>query len=310
MKKCLFTTILLTILILCLPIAADPTDTPCTIDLSGDWNFSLDPENIGEQEQWFSDTLPLIIKLPGSTTENGFGDDITVDTKWTGGFWNSAWFAEKKYEKYRQPGNIKISFWLQPTKHYVGPAWYQKNVVIPQNWKNKQITLFLERTHWETKAWVDGKYIGAKNSLSTPNRFELGSLNPGKHQIVLCVDNTVKIDVGRDAHSVSDNTQTNWNGIIGKMQLQAEDSVTIDDVQIYPDIKNKNAKVVVTVGNRFSKTLISHTRTDVYKSLLAGSIKAMTVNESWLYQSTSSLDIMPTVSDDNANVFKGWLSAG
>ena len=278
MKKCLLPTILLTILTLYLPLAADPIDTRCTIDLSGDWNFSLDPENIGEQEQWFSKTLPLTIKLPGSTTENGFGDDITVDTKWTGGFWNNAWFTEKKYEKYRQDGNIKISFWLQPTKHYVGSAWYQKNVVIPQNWKNKKIKLLLERTHWETKVWVDGKYIGAKNSLSTPNRFELGSLDPGKHQIALCVDNTVRINVGKDAHSVSDNTQTNWNGIVGKMQLQAENSVTIDNVQIYPDIKNKKAKVVVTIRNSSSKTIAADIKlkADSFNSKTKHNVPAVT----------------------------------
>ena len=255
MKKCLLPTILLTVLTLCLPLAADPADTCWTIDLSGDWNFSLDPENIGEQKQWFADTLPLIIKLPGSTTENGFGDDITVDTKWTGGFWNNAWFTEKKYEKYRQDGNIKIFFWLQPLKHYTGKAWYRKKINVQEDFKDKQVTLLLERCHWETKVWVDGKYIGVKNSLSTPNRFELGSLYPGKHHIALCVDNTVRINVGKDAHSVSDNTQTNWNGIVGKMQLQAEDSVTIDGVQIYPDIKNKKAKVVITVRNSSSKTI-------------------------------------------------------
>ena len=34
----------------------------------------------------------------------------------------------------RQPGNIKIPFWLEPVKYYKGVAWYQKDVEIPENW--------------------------------------------------------------------------------------------------------------------------------------------------------------------------------
>jgi len=223
------------------------------IDLAGQWELRLDPEGVGEKNKWFKAKLEDKVTLPGSLTENGFGDEVTAQTKWTGAFWNSVWFTDEKYEKYRQPGNIKITFWLQPLKYYVGKAWYRKEVIIPENFKGKQVALLLERCHWETQVWVDEKCIGTKNSLSTPNRFELGLLKPGRHQITLCVDNTVKINVGRDAHSVSDNTQSNWNGVVGKMQLEAKDSVTIEDVQVYPDIKNKNAKVVVTVKNSSSK---------------------------------------------------------
>lgn len=230
----------------------DPGRT--VIDLAGQWEVSLDPEDIGEKQKWFKAILPDKITLPGSLTQNGLGDEVTAKTKWTAGFWNKAWLTDKQYEKYRQPGNVKINSWLQPLKHYVGKAWYRKQIDIPENFKGKQITLLLERCHWETKVWVDGKYIGVKNSLSTPNRFRLGKLNPGKHNIALCVDNTLKINVGQDAHSVSDQTQGNWNGVVGKMLLQAQDSVTIDNVQIYPDIENKLAKVVVTVKNSSKRT--------------------------------------------------------
>jgi hypothetical protein len=250
------------------------------IDLAGQWDFRLDPEGVGEDQKWFEQGLPDKINLPGSTAENGFGDDITASTKWTGGFWNSVWFTDKKYEKYRQDGNVKITFWLQPLKHYVGKAWYRKQVNIPKDFKGKRVTLLLERCHWETKVWVDGKYIGVKNSLSTPNRFELGSLKPGRHRIALCVDNTVKINVGKDAHSVSDNTQTNWNGIVGRMQLQAEDSVTIDDVQVYPDVKNKKAKVAVTVKNSSSEKIAAdiNLKADSFNSKTKHSVPAVTKN--------------------------------
>ncbi|MHC4720324.1 MAG: sugar-binding domain-containing protein [Planctomycetota bacterium] len=219
------------------------------ICLAGQWGFRLDPKEVGEKEKWFEADLPERIRLPGSMTENGFGDEVSVDTKWTGDIVDRSWYTDKKYEKYRQSGNVKVPFWLTPLKHYVGPAWYQRTVDIPGSWRNKRVVLFLERAHWETKLWVDGKEIGMRNSLSTAHEYELGKLTPGEHLLTIRVDNTIKINVGPNSHSISDHTQTNWNGIVGKIELRATDAVRVDDVQVYPDVQNKNAKVRVTVRN-------------------------------------------------------------
>ena len=221
-----------------------------TISLAGQWRFQLDPENIGEKENWYDGKLTDRIKLPGSTAENGFGDDISVDTKWTGRIIDRSWFTDEKYEKYRQPGNIKIPFWLTPVKHYVGPAWYQRQVDVPRNWQGRRITLFLERCHWETKVWVDGVAAGMQDSLCTPHIYDLSELmTPGKHLLAIRVDNAMKYNVGVNAHSVSDNTKSNWNGIVGRMELQTTDTVWISDIQVYPDIENGIAKVRITVRN-------------------------------------------------------------
>jgi hypothetical protein len=170
---------------------------------------------MGEKEKWYSSKLTDRIKLPGSTAENGFGDDISVDTKWTGRIIDRSWFTDAKYEKYRQPGNVKIPFWLTPVKHYVGPAWYQKQLDIPRNWQGKRIVLFLERCHWETKVWVDGVAASIQDSLCTPHLYDLSRLmTPGKHLLTIRVDNAMKYNVGVNAHSVSDHTQSNWNGIV------------------------------------------------------------------------------------------------
>jgi hypothetical protein len=114
------------------------------ISLAGQWLFKLDPADTGEKEKWFNSRLPEHINLPGSTTENGFGDDISLDTEWTGSIIDKSFFTDAKYQKYRRPGSIKIPFWLTPVKHYKGPAWYQKQVDIPPDWAGKRITLFLE----------------------------------------------------------------------------------------------------------------------------------------------------------------------
>ena len=54
------------------------------ISLAGMWRFQLDHANAGIKERWFERTLPQKIRLPGSLPAQGVGDDITVETKWTG----------------------------------------------------------------------------------------------------------------------------------------------------------------------------------------------------------------------------------
>ena len=80
--------------------------------------------------------------------------------------------------------------------------------------------LFLERPHWETRVWIDDRSVGARDSLSTPHQYDLGPLTPGPHRLTIRVDNRMIVDVGENAHSVSDHTQGNWNGIVGRMELR------------------------------------------------------------------------------------------
>jgi len=223
-----------------------------TIDLAGDWSFKIDSLDQGVSEEWYGTSLAETVVLPGSMAENGKGNDITVDTQWTGNMWNdSLWYKDDKMKKYREKGNVKVPFWLSPVKVYKGPAWYQKKVTVPESWGNKQINLRLERVHWESTVWVDGKKIGMENSLGTTHEYDMnGFLSPGEHTITVRVDNRVKdIDVGVDAHSISDNTQTNWNGIVGDIQLIATSKVSMGMVKLYPNVSNKNVKAVVQLEN-------------------------------------------------------------
>lgn len=220
------------------------------IDLAGKWAFELDPDDRGVKEAWHGHRLKRSINLPGSVQEQGYGNDISVDTKWTANIADRTWYVSPKYEKYRRPGKVKVPFWLQPEKEYVGPAWYQREIEIPPAWSGKRVVLILERCHWETTVWLDDEKIGVTNSLSTRNTFVLFSkAEPGRHRLTLRVDNRLKINVGANAHSVSDHTQSNWNGVTGRIELVATDPVWIDDVQVYPDVEKKGARVRIRIGN-------------------------------------------------------------
>src|SRR5512135_2059501 len=104
------------------------------ISLAGEWGFKIDSLDQGLKDHWYSEKFDDSVKLPGSMAENGKGYEVTVNTDWTGDIVDRSWFTEKKYEKYRQPGNIKIPFWLKPVKYYKGVAWYQKEGDLPPQW--------------------------------------------------------------------------------------------------------------------------------------------------------------------------------
>jgi len=222
-----------------------------SIPLSGEWKFRIDSLDQGIDRKWFSLDLEESVKLPGSMADNGKGNEVGVNTPWTGDIVDRSYFTDKKYERYRKPGNIKIPFWLKPVKYYKGPAWYQKTVDIPAGWSGRRIVLFLERCHWESTVFVNEKRAGSQNSLATPHEYDITDLLlPGKNKITIRIDNRMVVPVGVNSHSVSDHTQSDWNGITGTISLIATSGVFIDDIKVFPDVVNQKARVIVNIGNR------------------------------------------------------------
>jgi len=218
------------------------------LSLEGQWKFRIDSLDVGIREQWFAEVLEGSAGLPGSMAENGLGDELTLDTKWTGSISDRSYFTEDRYAKYRQAGNIKIPFWLKPVKYYAGPAWYQKVVNIPEDWNDKQVILHLERCHWESKVYVNEHEVGSRNSLAVPHEYDLTPyLEPGLNTLSIRIDNRMIVAVGINSHSVSEHTQSNWNGIIGDLYLEAHSLVRMKNIQIFPDIHSGSARVDFTI---------------------------------------------------------------
>lgn len=219
------------------------------LSLAGQWRFVMDRDDVGIAQQWFSAALPdESVNLPGSMTENGKGDEVTLETQFTGRIRDTSLFDDPRYEPYRQPGNIKFPCWLTPEKYYKGVAWYQVTVTVPGEWTDRVVHLHLERAHWFTQVWVDGREIGSGESLSTPHRYALGKLQPGEHVVTVRVDNRLLIDVGEDAHSVTDHSQTSWNGLIGALELVSTPAAWIENVQVYPAADRSSVRCQVALS--------------------------------------------------------------
>ncbi len=203
------------------PVLAFDSANENSISLAGSWAFRLDPKNSGVVEKWFSHDLEDMIKLPGTTDEN---------------------FKGIKKDEYHDGRLSRVFYWK-------GPAWYQRRVTIPESWKNKRIMLFLERTK-NVQVWVDDTYCGSDDSLSAPQIYDLtGAMTPGRHVLTILVDNAKLPPVG-PAHAVDERTQTNWNGIIGRVELRATCGLWLDEIQAYPDIVQKKALLQVVIKNR------------------------------------------------------------
>ncbi len=231
-----------------------------TIDLSGEWKFKLDPSNIGIKKMWYNQDFESNITLPGALQNQGYGNNVTAKTPWVvAEIADNSWYTEPMFAKYREDDNLHYTNNFQPKKHYIGAAWYQLKFKAPADIKSKKIVLMLERVHWESQLYINGKYVNTERSLLAPHRFDISKfLIPGEdNRIVLRVNNDQIISVGKNAHSWGDQTMSAWNGIIGDIMLEiAPESVRIESCDIYPDIDKKSAIIKLNIYNGEEKTSI------------------------------------------------------
>jgi len=205
-----------------------------TLDLSGKWSCTLDKDSNGISEEWFLKDLDgLDVNLPGALNENKIGTRAGLDTPNI----SSGKFAPEELSK---DGESKIMAGLKRTYTYIGKAWYQKEIEIGEEWEGKHLTLFLERCGWETSLWIDGKKAGSETSLVTPHIYDISHLlKPGKHRITILCDNQPKINYG--GMMIAEDGYTNWNGIIGKMEITAKERIHINSVKIFPTVAYSQA---------------------------------------------------------------------
>ena len=213
------------------------------IDLAGMWDFSM-----GDEPKYTD-----YVMLPGSMLTNDKGTPVSVNTQWTGSLYDSSYYFNPYMERYRQEGNMKFPFFLTPERHYVGNAWYRRTIYVPKDWGDQRIVLFLERPHIETTVYVNGREVGHQMSLSVPHEYDVTKyMKAGeRNEIAIRVYNGIEnVCVGQDSHSVTDQTQGNWNGIAGRIELQAQwKRLNIRHVRIIPDLSVNMLTVEVQLEN-------------------------------------------------------------
>jgi hypothetical protein len=118
--------------------------------LAGRWQFQADPQDKGLAGRWFGKELSQTIRLPGSMPENGYGNDVTVETQWNRADRGRSWFSDEKYE-HLPPGRTTSRFALlaDPGQTLRRTAW-SRRTSDPERW-NARDRAVLERCHWNTQ---------------------------------------------------------------------------------------------------------------------------------------------------------------
>ena len=164
------------------------------------------------------DKLTETVELPGTTDTNMKGDLVN---------------------KYDETTHLTRRY------SYRGRAWYQHEIEIPADWKGMPVYLFLERTK-PSEVYVDGKLMGSSNDISTPQVYNLSSaLTTGSHKLSIMVDNGsgVPEQIYASSHAYTEDTQTNWNGIIGEIYLTTSQPQALPATkQIHPNFKDFHIK--------------------------------------------------------------------
>lgn len=199
-----------------------------TMDLSGEWRCALDTNHTSTMPSVF----PFRMNLPGTTDTNHLGTPATSTIETTH---------------------------LTRLYSFKGQLWVERDVEIPESWRGKHIELTLERTK-VTEIFVDGKRVGGSREVIAPQTFDLtAALQPGPHKLTICVDNASGIpqQLYASSHAFSEDTQTNWNGIIGRLELNATNPCHITRIDIQPKADG-TAVVLVRFAGRPKKNTQLH----------------------------------------------------
>jgi hypothetical protein len=145
---------------------------------------------------------------------------------------------------------------LTRLRSYVGEATFSRSVTIPADWKGHNISLQLGRSK-PACVYVDGNFAASDSSVSTGYNFDLSKLlTPGKHRIDITVDNSSKSvpeQLLGSSHAYTEDTQTNWNGIIGDIKLTAVNKLNISSLNIIGNASQKSLVIDVGINGKVSK---------------------------------------------------------
>ncbi len=204
------------------------------MNLAGEWRAYLDYEGTASENGIFEKPLKgVLIKFPGTTNENKLGEKLKID-----------------YQMNKE--NVRS---LRQEYKYIGKVFYERYINIPKEWGKSEIFVFFERIMIKSTMWIDGVFVGDFDSISTPHKYDITNyVQAGKtHRLTIMIDHSEIYILGDVARGLSDDTQTIWNGIIGKMELISVPKIYIKDVQVFPDIENKTVRICTEIENKSGK---------------------------------------------------------
>src|SRR5829696_42221 len=192
------------------------------VDLSGIWDFRVDPEGVGEHEGWC----------------RGLGAcrPIAVPASWNDQFVDM--------------------------RDYLGLAWYQTSFDLPWGWNGKKICLRFGSVNYLASVWVNGEFAGKHEGGHLPFEFDISPcVRPRANQLVVCVDGGLAPDrvppgnVPPDARDVFANQNFPpasfdffpFCGIHRPVLITARHREGIDSIQVTTNVDGARGEVAVKI---------------------------------------------------------------
>ena len=231
------------------------SDRP-SIDLSGQWEFKLDPLDVGRAEKWFQSRVPFerMIRVPGAWNAQGVAFDSEKQLR---DYEGQRLEEQKPLNKLGTLGVQRESERLFSA--YPGPGWYRKEVTIPADWKGKVPWLIFGGVHREAEVWVNGQPAGAHHSYLTPFRLDLSRHGKAgeRIQIAVRVDarHRTEVDPLTGCLDTLDFLYITWGGLHGRVWLEATEATRMDDVFVAPQLGAETAEIRLTIRGARTRPL-------------------------------------------------------
>lgn len=194
--------------------------------LNGKWHVVLEDGTTGQMD------------LPGTLDENGIGHRDVGANQWhpDAVLGNAAGEIDKD-------APIATRFTRRYT--YEGEARISRKITVP-DYGTDRLFVLAERAR-ALRLLVDGEACAVfrPGTLSTPYIFELTGAAPGEHEFTFLSDNSYpgmpKAAICYSS-AATDETQTNWNGILGECSMYTRPQNFIDSLRVYPRAVKKEEK--------------------------------------------------------------------
>ena len=194
--------------------------------LNGKWHVVLEDGTTGQMD------------LPGTLDENGIGHRDVGANQWhpDAVLGNAAGEIDKD-------APIATRFTRRHT--YEGEARISRKITVP-DYRTDRLFVLAERAR-ALRLLVDGEACSVfrQGTLSTPYIFELTGAAPGEHEFTFLSDNSYpgmpKAAIYYSS-AATDETQTNWNGILGECSMYTRPQNFIDSLRVYPRAVKKEEK--------------------------------------------------------------------
>ena len=143
-------------------------------------------------------------------------------------------------------------------KHtYEGPAYFERDITVAPAAQCR--TFFeIERARC-VRVYLDGEEISSyeEQTISTPHVFELTG-HEGTHHLRVESDNSypgLPHDAIVYSSAATDETQTNWNGLLGYIRLREENPIFLSQVRVYPEREEKKVRVELEIDAKKPDTV-------------------------------------------------------